>query len=139
MIPDLSDDDLEDEFLQIKSKEHQCKIFGPLNNGKAELLGKNPMFQEFPAKVDHFIGRFKEMYELIENVNSNRLVTVIGLPGVGKTALVKNTIHFMFNRQIFKNGIILLSLKGVTNCEIFLKKLITNITLTNLFEKDTFS
>jgi Ni2+-binding GTPase involved in maturation of urease and hydrogenase len=36
------------------------------------------------------------MFKLITKVmseSSSRLLTVVGLPGVGKTALVKNTIH----------------------------------------------
>ena len=56
---------------------------------------------------------------------SNRLITLIGLPGIGKTSLSKNAIHFISTRKMFKAGIVFMQLKGCSNCEIFLKKLLS--------------
>lgn len=58
-------------------------------------------FREIPAMVDNFIGRSIEMYEVIKNAQANRLVNIIGLPGIGKTSLVKNTIHYLVDRKSF--------------------------------------
>ena len=99
--------------------------------GQVESLDKNPRFKEIPAKVDNFIGRQKELYEVISNVLSNRLVNIIGLPGIGKTSLCKNAVHYINDRKLFKSGIMYFSLKGYMNCEIFIKKLVLNFVLNN--------
>ena len=52
---------------------------------------------------------------------------MIGLPGIGKTSLAKNAIHYIAERRLFKAGIIFVSLKGFINCELFLKQLINFI------------
>jgi Ni2+-binding GTPase involved in maturation of urease and hydrogenase len=62
---------------------------------------------------------------------NHRLVNIMGLPGIGKTALAKNAVHYMADRRLFKLGIIFFSLKGYKNCNVFMKKLVTNIMLSN--------
>ena len=86
-------------------------------------------FKEYPAKVDNFIGRQKEMFEVVHNVMNNRLVNIIGLPGIGKTALCKNAVQYIADRKLFKQGILFMPLKGYFNCEIFIKKLVLNLIL----------
>lgn len=61
----------------------------------------------------------------------NRLVNIMGLPGIGKTALAKNAVHYISDRKLFKLGIIFFSLKGYKNCNVFMKKLVANIILSN--------
>lgn len=95
-----------------------------------------PRFHDFPAKVDDFVGRQKEMFEVVTNIYNHRLVTVIGLPGIGKTALAKNTLHYLFDRRVFQAGIVYIPLKGYMNCEIFMRKLLVNFVIDN-FELNT--
>ena len=85
-----------------KKEEHKCKIFGTLKPGELESLDTKARFKEYPAKVDNFIGRQKEMFDVIYNVCHHRLVTIIGLPGIGKTSLSKNAVHYIVDRKIFK-------------------------------------
>jgi hypothetical protein len=40
---------------------HECFKFGPLREGKLEILDKDTLFKEIPSKVDNFIGRSKEL------------------------------------------------------------------------------
>lgn len=49
------------------------------------------------------------MFKLIQKIMSNqtaRLITMIGLPGVGKSALIKNTIHHIQERNLLIGGCI---------------------------------
>lgn len=96
-----------------------------------EILDKNPRFYEVPSKVEGFVGRQREVYEVVSSILTNRLVTIIGLPGIGKTSLSKNAVHYMATRKMFKAGIVFMPLKGFINCEIFLKKLLTNLIMLN--------
>lgn len=121
-----------------KETKHECTVFGPLRNGNLEIMEKETNFKEIPSKVEKFVGRQREVYEVVHNCMNNRLVTIIGLPGIGKTALCKNAIHYIFSRKLFQNGIVFMQLKGYTNCEIFLKKLLTNLII-NLFNLDNES
>ena len=115
--------------------EHKCKIFGPLHKGEFELLEPVPRFKEIPAKVDNFIGRQKEIFDVVHTIFTNRLVTIIGLPGIGKTSLCKNAVHYMSHRRMFRLGIIFMQLKGYINFDIIMKKLVQNFVLQN-FELD---
>lgn len=60
-----------------------------------------------PQKVPSFVGRQKDMFKLITKImssNSSPLITVVGLPGIGKTALVRNTVHHIQERRLLIGG-----------------------------------
>ena len=63
--------------------------------------------------MEDFLGRRKEMQEIISYVMNNRLVTIKGIPGIGKTTLAKAAAYFLDERNSFKDGIILLTLRGI--------------------------
>jgi MoxR-like ATPase len=70
-------------------------VFGPFSLGN--YIVKEPYTVTFrmplPRMTD-LIGRQKDMYGLVSsimNINTH-LLTLIGLPGVGKSALVKSTL-----------------------------------------------
>jgi len=95
----LMDMDPEDLLMDIdKEDEHKCKIFGPLKEGKTELLDKIPLFKDIPSKVEEYIGRQREIFEVVQSICQFRLVNIVGLPGVGKSSLAKNAAHFIADR-----------------------------------------
>ena len=47
------------------------------------------------AKVTEFVGRQREMHEIISCVLQNRLTTVQGMPGMGKTTIAKTVGHHL--------------------------------------------
>ena len=46
----------------------------------------------------------------------------MGLPGIGKTSLIKNTIDYISERSLLKGGSIFINARNVTVSEQFMKK-----------------
>lgn len=68
------------------------------------------------------------MFQIIQKVLSekvSRLITVIGMAGVGKTALVKNTIHHIHQRRILQGGYIYFDAQNVKDSEVFIKQFVS--------------
>ena len=63
------------------------------------------------------------MQELIELVmdKDNRLITSLGLHGIGKSSLVRNALHFIYERKYFTGGIILIQMKNVRDAFSLMK------------------
>jgi hypothetical protein len=120
-----------DNSLLDPIPEHKCSLFGPFFPGDFQSLDERPRFNEIPQPVDNFIGRQVELFEVVHTVMQHRLVNIMGLPGIGKTSLAKNAVQYMADRRLFKLGIIFFSMKSYKNCNVFMKKLVTNIMLSN--------
>ena len=63
------------------------------------------------------------MHEIIMGIFQNRFVNIIGMPGIGKTTIARAIIHFLDERYVFKDGIILLSLRGLDQATMILTRL----------------
>ena len=70
------------------------------------------MFDSNPSNVEGFIGRQQEMYEIINLLESHRLVSILGPPGIGKTSLSRNLANYLKDRRKFSDGIIFVGLRG---------------------------
>ncbi len=53
----------------------------------------------------------------------NRLVTIKGIPGIGKTTLAKAAAFYIDERNLFHDGIILLTLRKIDQATMFLTRL----------------
>lgn len=69
------------------------------------------------GKVDDFLGRSVEMHQLICYLHDYRLVTIKGVPGIGKTSLAKQVGFFLQDRITFRNGIIYQSVRGLNGVD----------------------
>ena len=58
-----------------------------------------------PAQVSSFVGRDREISEIKELLNVNRLVTLTGPGGVGKTRLALEMAEEMLDTELFPDGI----------------------------------
>ena len=66
------------------------------------------------------------MYQIIYKLLSphcGRIYTVWGQNGVGKTALVKAVMNYVGERNLIKGGFFYVQANGITNCEIFLRRM----------------
>jgi ABC-type cobalamin/Fe3+-siderophores transport system ATPase subunit len=64
------------------------------------------------------------MFKLIQKIlspKSNRLLTLLGLPGIGKSSLARKTIQHINERNLLPGGYILLNTSGIKDCEVFLR------------------
>jgi ATP-dependent Clp protease ATP-binding subunit ClpA len=82
---------------------------GPFPTGEIEILGKRPRFEFEQCRIDEFIGRQTDMHRLIQCVTQNRLTTLKGIPGIGKTTISKQLGSLLAEREVFQDGIIYLS------------------------------
>ncbi|MEN8906486.1 MAG: tetratricopeptide repeat protein, partial [Clostridiales bacterium] len=69
------------------------------------------------AKRDLFLGRELDMLRIIELVKTNKLVTIKGAGGIGKTAIAIEVSKWFHNRDRFKGGVFFIDLRGIRSVE----------------------
>lgn len=74
-------------------------------------MSQDVKFDSHPSNIEGFLGRQKEMYEILKNISTNRLVSILGPPGIGKTSLSKNLANYIKHRRKFGDGIIYVTLR----------------------------
>lgn len=105
-------------------KKHQCRVFGPFVPGRVTDVHATPeTFRVETSKSEDFIGRTLEMHQVIACVMERRIVNVMGIPGIGKTTLVKAVAHYLDERHAFLNGIVVLSLRNLDQVSMMLTRL----------------
>lgn len=68
-------------------------------------------FLTFCAQIDNFVERRIEMYEIASLLYANRLVTIRGPPGIGKTSIATQLCHYLLNRGHFEAGVVFVALR----------------------------
>ena len=80
-----------------------------------------------PTQLTNFIGREKEKAEIINLIPTNRLVTLTGAGGIGKTRLALESARESLSA--FPNGVWFVSLASVSESELVLQTVFTTLGL----------
>ena len=61
-----------------------------------------------PALTDGFVGRQLDIFNIVSTLikRSRRIVSVIGESGIGKSAIVKQAMHYLADRGCFVDGLL---------------------------------
>lgn len=106
-----------------KENKHKCFPIAKFEPGTLKKVGKTSLFSQVPANVQKFRGRQQEICEILAMLNQNRLVNILGPPGIGKTAISKVIANHIKDRQKFEDGIIYVTLRGCESAQMFLTRL----------------
>jgi len=77
---------------------------------------KSPLKTNLPVPITSFIGREKEVEEVVKMMGKNRLVTLAGSGGVGKTRLAIQSSHKLLDK--FKDGVWWIDLVGLSDISL---------------------
>jgi len=87
-------------------------MLGPYSKREHELIRQKPTYPFEVAKITEFVGRQIEMQEIIAAVLHNRLTTILGVPGIGKTTISKSVGFHLTERKTFHDGIMFFTMRG---------------------------
>lgn len=102
---------------------HQCtRLLLPHDPSETRTLinlSERPTFRRIPSKVDCFRGRKREIYEVSELLDKYRFVLIKGMMGIGKSSLAKEYAVRAINRNIYKDGVLYVNMRGKQDTESF--------------------
>ncbi|GMF26031.1 unnamed protein product [Phytophthora fragariaefolia] len=114
------------QAIEVNFEEKRCScnastqqfVFSDISVGKwVDVSPSNKFSKTLPAVSESFVGREQELYMLAELVNTRRLVTLRGPPGIGKSTLSIKLAHFLADRNAFPDGVAFVRLRGVQSLE----------------------
>ena len=118
--------------MNVQKAVHQCYQHEPIFQGEVICLSDHVKIKNVPSKIENLIGREKHLNKIVKSIMSDqRLVMILGLHGVGKSAVAKNAVHYMLERKYFTGGVIFVDLKGIRSARMMTRK-ICKILINNL-------
>jgi len=60
-------------------------MIGPIKKGSIQCQDHCYSFKDVPRMMPDFIGRAKEIHDVALNLKNHRVLTLLGLPGIGKS------------------------------------------------------
>ena len=116
----------EDLLLPMRSQraEHVCYYHEPIMQGEVTCLSDHVKIKIVPSKIKNLIGREKHLNTIVKSImNNEKLVIVLGLHGIGKSAVARNAVHYMLERKYFTGGVISVDLKGIKSFKQVTRKM----------------
>ena len=74
--------------------------------GQLCYKGLTPKILKLPRKVTPFISRNGDMFDVIRLLEEENIVQVFGMPGLGKSSLLKNVSNFIGERNLYYDGVL---------------------------------
>lgn len=103
-----------DKFVLIPDNPpiHKRSLFCS-DIAKGELLVDLPKLSKtnLPSRPQSFTGRSKEMNHLINKILTNRIVTIVGAGGIGKSTIAIEVARWFHLREFFNDGILKIDLR----------------------------
>ena len=85
--------------------------------GKTINRSEHILVKHMPAKMTTLKFREKEIMGLVGSImdfnKSDQIIMLLGLHGVGKSSVARNTLHYIYERKYITGGILWVQLKGV--------------------------
>ena len=98
----------------ILNTKHNCTSTIKIDSGSLQCISDHILLKQVPHKVPNFDYREKPIAELIQSVmEGERLVVLLGVQGLHKSAVARFAIHFMLERKNFTGGAIFVTLKNL--------------------------
>ena len=122
--------------LGIEPSEQTKQLYKDLKSGKeipiAESTSPKPLAikevsSTIPVPLTSFIGREKELKEIVKLLSSSRLVTLTGSGGVGKTRLAIQTANDSIKK--FKDGVFWVGLVGLSDENLIPQEITQSLNL----------
>ena len=63
-----------------------------------------------PVKVEDCTGRVKDIQKIVELITENVYVSITGMPGIGKSTIMKEVCHFIYEWNFVRDGALFLFL-----------------------------
>ena len=121
-------------FKLITQENHPCLAFSKRKEGSFECLSHHTQIKRAKSKLTDINNRQKHITALVEaflTVNGKRLITLVGVAGVGKSAVAREAIHYVLQRRYFGGGVIHIDCKNFKSFEALENKL-KNIMIKSL-------
>jgi len=103
----------EQKFKDIPIPVRVFQVVAPGLQSEFPVLRTLTVFpNNLPAQIANFVGREKEMANIVKTLAENRLITIIGMGGTGKTRLAIETGVALVDRadRTFVNGVYFVAL-----------------------------
>lgn len=116
---------------------HRCTRFISKPSPASKFIDFTPvpLFHFTPFLHECFLGRNREIYEIIDLLYHNRFVVLKGMIGVGKSSLQKEIANKLSDRGMFEHGIVYIDLKSDTSLERMLSVFMADITISKLVRR----
>mmetsp|Transcript_10048 Transcript_10048/g.15308 ORF Transcript_10048/g.15308 Transcript_10048/m.15308 type:complete len:245 (+) Transcript_10048:4484-5218(+) len=85
--------------------------------GILKQVGIESKYLFLPNKVSPFVSRNLDMFEVLKLLTEKNIVQIYGLPGLGKSCLLKNVTCFLGERDIYRDGVIYIDFHQVPTFE----------------------
>ena len=122
-----------------KNKKHECKPLSNFPEGSFLDLSDHNRIKYIPSKYENLKFREKDMSTLLQSLlqNKERIVPILGLCGIGKSVLARNTLHYVAERKMFSGGVLYIQMKNVRSFFAVVKIIMRNImSFANLHQEE---